>query len=164
MFMGEAISCLWVGTWERVIIQVRFTLEGPHANNGLKCPYINVIYPDSNLNMSPTLVWQHIAFFYSISNHAKIFRTSTFSYLLFLNPIHKTKIGIANRWKTSNSNPVGPIKLSSQSKQQVLGQSLVPFTSLSKLCKNAWPKPFHQAKPACFDFPSSTEHWWSCSS
>jgi hypothetical protein len=29
------------------------------------------------------------------------------------------------------------------------------FTSLSKLCKNAEPKPFSWAKQACFDFSSS---------
>jgi hypothetical protein len=38
--------------------------------------------------------------------------------------------------------------------QEVLGFA-VPFTSLSKLCKNAGPKPFCCAKPACFDFTSS---------
>jgi hypothetical protein len=31
----------------------------------------------------------------------------------------------------------------------------VPFTSLSKLCKIAGPKPFGRVEPACFDFPSS---------
>ncbi len=38
--------------------------------------------------------------------------------------------------------------------QQVLG-FVVPFTSLSILCKNAGPKPLCWAKPACFDFSSS---------
>ncbi len=40
--------------------------------------------------------------------------TSKFSYLLFPNPTHKTKTGTANRWKTTNSNSPGSIKLSSQ--------------------------------------------------
>ncbi len=38
--------------------------------------------------------------------------------------------------------------------QQVLGLD-VHLTSFSKLCKNARPKPFCCAKPACFDFSSS---------
>ncbi len=46
---------------------------------------------------------------------AKIFLTSKFSYLLFSNPTHGTKTGTTNRWETTNSNPPGPIKLSSQS-------------------------------------------------
>jgi hypothetical protein len=33
----------------------------------------------------------------------------------FSNPTQKTKTGTANRWETTNSNPPGPIKLSSQS-------------------------------------------------
>jgi hypothetical protein len=37
-------------------------------------------------------------------------------YLLFFNPTHETKIGIANRWEMTNSDPPRrPIKLSSQS-------------------------------------------------
>jgi hypothetical protein len=38
--------------------------------------------------------------------------------------------------------------------QQVLC-SVVPFTSLSILWINAWPKPFYWAKLACLDFSSS---------
>jgi hypothetical protein len=38
--------------------------------------------------------------------------------------------------------------------QQVLGFA-VPFTSLSKLCQIAGPKPFCCTKPTCFDFSSS---------
>jgi len=63
--------------------------------------------------------------------------------LLFSNPTHKTKIGTANWWEITNSKPPGPIKLSSQSTARpkyVLGFA-VAFSSLSKLCKYAGPKP-----------------------
>jgi hypothetical protein len=33
----------------------------------------------------------------------------------FPNPTHKTKTVTANTWETADSNPLGPIKLSSQS-------------------------------------------------
>jgi len=36
--------------------------------------------------------------------------------------------------------------------QQQVGGFGVPFTSLSKMYKNAGPKPFCSTKPACFDF------------
>jgi len=39
----------------------------------------------------------------SVCDPAKTFLTSKFSYLLFCNPTHKTKTGIPNRWKTTNS-------------------------------------------------------------
>jgi hypothetical protein len=45
----------------------------------------------------------------------KIFLTSKFSYLLFSNPIHKTKTGTANRWETTNSNLPRPIIMIGQS-------------------------------------------------
>ncbi len=70
---------------------------------------------------------------------------------LFSNTSHKTKIGIVNRWETTNSNPPGPIKLSSQSTEG----SAVPFTSLSSiLWKNVGPKPFCWAELPCFEFSS----------
>ncbi len=50
----------------------------------------------------------------SVCDHTKVVFTSKSSYLLFSNPAHKTKTGIADRWETTNSNPPGPIKLSSQ--------------------------------------------------
>ncbi len=50
--------------------------------------------------------------------------------------------------ETTNSNPTGPIKLSRQSTAGVRLCSV--FTSLSILCKNAGPKPFCWATPACF--------------
>jgi hypothetical protein len=49
----------------------------------------------------------------SVCDPAKIFLIS--SYLLFSNPTHKTETGTTNRWVTTNSNPPGQIKLSSQS-------------------------------------------------
>jgi hypothetical protein len=52
----------------------------------------------------------------SVCGPAKsFFSHPSFSYLLFSNSTHKTKIGTANRWETSNSNLPGLIKLSSQS-------------------------------------------------
>ncbi len=47
-----------------------------------------------------------------------IFSHSSFSYLLFCNPTHKTETGTANRWgdyPLGNSKPVGPIILIDQS-------------------------------------------------
>jgi hypothetical protein len=40
-------------------------------------------------------------------------------HLLFSNPTHKTKIGIANRWETTNTNRPRPIELCSQSTARV---------------------------------------------
>ncbi len=110
----------------------------------------------------------------SISSHAcyvtlqKTFLTSKFSYLLFSNPTHQTKTGTANRCDTTNSNPPGPIKLSSQS------------TAGDRLCCACYqaqhPVQKCQAKNH-FDDPnqhvltllhpislagSNTEHQWSC--
>jgi len=100
----------------------------------------------------------------------KIFLTSKFSYLLFPNPTHKTKTGTANRWGTANrsetnTNPLWhcykrPIRTGSSSQIILLHSSLfcfaVPSTTLSKLCKNAGLKPLWRAKPAWFDFSSSS--------
>jgi hypothetical protein len=76
------------------------------------------------------------------------------SYLLFSNLTHKTETGTANSWEIINSKAQGPVIMIGQSETgstsqiifitllwQVLG-FVVPFTSLSKLCKNAGPKPF----------------------
>ncbi len=51
----------------------------------------------------------------SVCDPAKRFLESKFGYLPFSNPTQKTKTGTANRWETTNSNPPGLIKLSSQS-------------------------------------------------
>ncbi len=59
--------------------------------------------------------------------------TFEFSYLLFSNPTHKIKTGIANWLEITNSNPPRPIKLSKCLTSSVsIG---VHFTNLSKLCK-----------------------------
>jgi hypothetical protein len=44
-------------------------------------------------------------------NLAKMFLISKFGYVSFPNPIHKTKIGIANRWGDdyTNCEPLGPV-------------------------------------------------------
>ncbi len=63
----------------------------------------------------------------------KIFFTSKFSYLLFSNPMHKTKTGNANWLEITNTNPPGPIKLSKCSASGV--SVVVHFTNLSKLCE-----------------------------
>ncbi len=98
---------------------------------------------------------------WSVWDLAKIFLTSKFSNLLFLNPNHKTKTETANRWETTNTNPLGIKNMEQQSDHiyytllwRVLGYT-VPFTSLNKLCTTGLPKPFCWAKPACFDFSSS---------
>ncbi len=87
---------------------------------------------------------------------------------LFFNLTHKTKTGTANRWETTNnSKPLEPIIIIGQSERgsnsqilfitlvwQVLGFA-VPFTNLSRLCKNAGAKLFCLTNPACVDFSSS---------
>jgi len=65
----------------------------------------------------------------------------------FPNPAHKTKTRTANRWETTNNKPPGwSLWLANQNLEhiyytllwQVLGFAM-PFTSLSKLCKNTGP-------------------------
>jgi len=51
----------------------------------------------------------------SVCDPAKIFFTFKFSYVLFHNPTYKTETGTANRWGTSNSNPLGRIMMMGQS-------------------------------------------------
>jgi hypothetical protein len=85
-------------------------------------------------------------------HYGKLFLTFKFSYLLFSFPAHKIETGTANRWRLLIVTQMHQSNyLANQ--QQVFG-STVPLTSLSKLCKNAGPKPFCAAKPACFDFSS----------
>jgi hypothetical protein len=91
---------------------------------------------------------------YSVCDPAKIFLTSKFSYLLFSNPTHKTKLEllqIGGRLLIA-THLVQSNYLANQ--QQMLGFD-VPFTSLSKLWKNAGPEPFCWAKPAYCDCSSS---------
>jgi hypothetical protein len=55
------------------------------------------------------LHWLHQC---SVFDPAKIFLASK---IFFSNLTHKTKTGTANRWETTNNNPPGPTKLTSQS-------------------------------------------------
>ncbi len=73
---------------------------------------------------------------------------------------HKTGTETANRWGTTNSKPIRNMEQQSDHIYDVHSslagaQLCCIFTSLSKLCKNAEPKPFSWAKQACFDFSSS---------
>jgi hypothetical protein len=85
-----------------------------------------------------------------VCESAKIFLTSKISYLLFSNPTHETKLGlqIGGRllYQTTWTNHYDwPIRNRDQQPQHIyytlLWQLLLgfagPFTSLSKLCKNA---------------------------
>jgi hypothetical protein len=103
----------------------------------------------------------------SICDPAKIILISKFSYSLFSNPTHKTKIGTANRWDATLTNQWADYYYWSIRKKEqqsdhiyctllwlVLGFA-VPYTSLSKLYKNAGPNPFCLAKWAYFHFSSS---------
>jgi hypothetical protein len=84
----------------------------------------------------------------------KYFSHSSSVIYFFSCPAHKIETGTAkNSWRVlivtqmHQSNYVA-------NQQQVFG-STVPLTGLmSKLCKNAGPKPFCVAKPVCFDFSS----------
>ncbi len=50
----------------------------------------------------------------SLCDLVQIFFTSKFSYVLFCNPTHKTEIGRANKWGTTNSKLPGPIIMMGQ--------------------------------------------------
>jgi hypothetical protein len=63
----------------------------------------------------------------SVCDLAKIFFTSKFSYLLFVNPNIKTNTGISNRCGTTNSKPLGPIIIMSQS--ETLSSSEILYIS-----------------------------------
>ncbi len=62
-----------------------------------------------------------------------IFLTSKFSYLLFSKPSHKTKIGTANRWETTNSRALGPIIMIGQSETGSSSQ-IIFITHFSGKC------------------------------
>ncbi len=70
----------------------------------------------------------------------------------FSNLTHKTKSGIANMWETTNNNPPGPTKLSSQS---IVGVRLCCAFYQPHYFSNVGPKPLCCAKLTCFDFSSS---------
>jgi hypothetical protein len=89
-------------------------------------------------------------------------------FYFFPTPPIKLKLVLLRGGETTNSNPAGPVLMTGKSENreqqsdhiyytllwQVSGFA-VPFTSLSKLCKNAGPKPFCRAKPTCLNFSSS---------
>jgi hypothetical protein len=64
----------------------------------------------------------------SVCDLAKIFFTSKFSYLLFVNPNIETNTGISNRCGTTNSKPLGPIIIMGQS--ETLSSSEIIFSTL----------------------------------
>ncbi len=56
------------------------------------------------------------------------------------NPTHKTETGIANRWETTNNNPLRPIKLYNQSEETRSSQKIRFDSVYSRLCpKIAYP-------------------------
>jgi hypothetical protein len=67
----------------------------------------------------------------SVCDHAKIFRTSKFSYLLFSNPTCKTKTAIANRWETTNSKPTVLIRNREQQSDHIYYSLLWQVFSLA---------------------------------
>jgi hypothetical protein len=73
-----------------------------------------------------------------------IFLTSKFSYLLFCTPTHKTETETANRWETTNSQPLAPIIMIRQSETRSNSQILfITLFSGAQLCCT-----FHQPQQA----------------
>jgi len=92
---------------------------------------------------------------FSVCDYAKIFLTSKCSYVLFSNPTHKTATATANRWETTNSNPAGPIELSSQSTTGV--RLCCALYQPQQTMQKCWAKTiFCLAKLVRFNFSSST--------
>jgi hypothetical protein len=132
------------------------------------CQHVSVWVNWNNIRFS--LIWHcwyhNCCFVYktkgtkSISSSAqcitlqKYFSHPSFSYLPFFpSPPIKLKPGLQKGGRLVIATHLDQSNyLANQ--EQVLGFA-VPFTSLSKLCKNAGPKPFCWAKLACFDFSSS---------
>ncbi len=75
---------------------------------------------------------------------AEIFLTSQFSYLFIPKPAHKTKIGTGNRWETTNSNPPGLIKRSSQSTAAV--RLCCAFYQPQQTVQKCWAKTILQSQ------------------
>jgi hypothetical protein len=109
----------------------------------------------------------------------KIFFTSKFSYSLFCNPTHKTEAGTANRWGTTNGEPLLDqlLRWANQKHSVVVRSYLLhsslhaPCTSHRTLCNDADPKPVLLSQIGIFwlcfiqFYPtgSHTEHHWRCS-
>jgi hypothetical protein len=77
-----------------------------------------------------------------------------FVFLPFSNSTHKTETGTAHWSETTNRNPPGPIKLSSQSAAGVTCFA-VPCTNLCTLFKMLGQNHFLEPNWQCCDFPSS---------
>jgi hypothetical protein len=67
----------------------------------------------------------------SVCDPAKIILTSKFSYSLFSNPTHKTKIGTANMWDTANDKPAGQLLLLVNQKEGAAVRSYLLHSSLA---------------------------------
>jgi hypothetical protein len=77
----------------------------------------------------------------SVCDPAKIILTSKFSYSLFSNPTHKTKIGTANRWDTTTNKPAGQLLLLVNLKEGAAVRLYLMNTSLAgvRLCSTFAP-------------------------
>jgi hypothetical protein len=73
-----------------------------------------------------------------------IFLTSKFSYFFFAPPTHKTETETANRWETTNSQPLAPLIMIGQSETRSNSQILfITLFSAAQLCCT-----FHQPQQA----------------
>ncbi len=76
-----------------------------HLNGGITV----ASFPFKLVNLSPSILYlAHLQRCW-VFDPVNVLLTSKFSYLVFRNLSDKTKIGIANRWGTTNSKPPGPI-------------------------------------------------------
>jgi hypothetical protein len=99
--------------------------------------------------------------------YCSIFRASP------LTPTHKTETGTASTWETTNSNPLGPIKLSKQSEQGAVNKyHLTMFSDCSTAPWELWTLWFcsvsqqsstYEHHPISIVHGSHIEHWWRCS-
>jgi hypothetical protein len=88
-------------------------------------------------------MWPH-------KNISHILESTSFSYLLVSNPIHKIKTGMANTWEITNNNSWRLIKLSSQSEIRstsylldsrlfhALGRCVLPFKGHNNFSVAEW--------------------------
>jgi hypothetical protein len=68
----------------------------------------------------------------------------------FSNPTHKPKTGTANRWQTTNINPLGPLKLSSQSTAGV--RVCCAFYQPQQTVQKCWAKTILLSQTGMFGF------------
>jgi len=87
-----------------------------------------------NWILDPCLKWAlEYPHWCSVCDPAQIFLTSTFTYLLFSNPIHKIEMGIASMWEPLIANPPGIIIMIGQSKTGCSSQ-IIFITLFSSRC------------------------------